>query len=217
ASAGAPTAAEVSVPSLAVPRGLSRLASAAEAALGADGPVAPAVVEQAAHLVGGQAAAELVVAHGLCQPAVARLVVELPVAHEPYRLAAVVPPADHEPSPPAAALPAVVRPVAREPYQLAAVVPLADREPSPPVAVLPAVARLVAEQPVVRGTCPPAAVPKADGRYELVEPFRLAQPLLADWSACSLVHSPPVHSAARWAACSLVHLPPEDCRADSWH
>src|SRR5271166_5125734 len=158
-SATAPIVMEVSVPSFAPPRVLSRLASEVDsAAPGAVGPVALWVVEQVVHLVDGRDAAELPVVRvpsapevallAAVLPAVGRLVVAPPAAREPLQLAvrepcrpAVVMPAGCGPFQLVAALPAVgqlaaaVLPVAHEPCQLAAVLPVAAppaaREPFP--------------------------------------------------------------------------------------
>src|SRR5271165_2038238 len=126
-SATAPIVMEVSVPSFAPPRVLSRLASEVDsAAPGAVGPVALWVVEQVVHLVDGRDAAELPVVRLPSAPEVALLAAVLPavgrpVAREPCRPAAVLP-AGRGSFPLAAVLPAVGRPVAREPYRLAAAV-----------------------------------------------------------------------------------------------
>jgi hypothetical protein len=118
-SCGAPIPMAASAPSFAVPRGLSRLASAADWALACVGPVALWVVEQAAHLADGRSAAELPAVRESFPPGVGPL-------------AAVVPPADCGPF-----LPAVV-PLAAAPLaaallaaallaaELPAVVPKAD-------------------------------------------------------------------------------------------
>src|SRR5208337_3406803 len=127
-SATAPIVMEVSVPSFAPPRVLSRLASEVDsAAPGAVGPVALWVVEQVVHLVDGRDAAELPVVRVPSAPEVALLVAVLPAAgqlvvREPCRPAVVVP-AGCGSCRPAAVLPAVGRPVAREPCRPAAVLP----------------------------------------------------------------------------------------------
>src|SRR5271157_2752727 len=108
-SATAPIVMEVSVPSFAPPRVLSRLASEVDsAAPGAVGPVALWVVEQVVHLVDGRDAAELPVVRVPSAPKVALLAAVLPAGCGSFPLAAV--------------LPAVGRPVAREPCRLAAAV-----------------------------------------------------------------------------------------------
>src|SRR5712692_10397653 len=183
----APTAAAVCLPAFFVPRGLSRLASAADsAAHRAVAPVALLVVEQVVHSMAGRAAVERV------------------AVREPFPPAE--PPAVGESFPPAAERLAV-----RESF-LPAAVPLAAGESFPPAAerlavresFLPAAVRLAAresfppaaEPPAVRESCRPAAVPKKAARCELVEAYRLAHSPPARWRACSLARS----TAARWPA-----------------
>src|SRR5271165_7010014 len=119
-SATAPIVMEVSVPSFAPPRVLSRLASEVDsAAPGAVGPVALWVVEQVVHLVDGRDAAELPVVRVPSAPEVALLVAVLPAA----ALLVVAPPVAREPSRLAAVLPAVEQLVVREPCRPAVVLP----------------------------------------------------------------------------------------------
>src|SRR5271157_6575568 len=238
-SATAPIVMEVSVPSFAPPRVLSRLASEVDsAAPGAVGPVALWVVEQVVHLVDGRDAAELPVVRvpsapevallAAVLPAVGRLVVAPPAAREPFQLAAallaVEQPVVHEPSRLAAVLPAVEQLVVREPCRPAVVLP-AGCGSCRPAAVLPAVVRPVAREPcrpaavlpAGRGSFPLAAVLPAVGRPVAREPYRLAAAVLKVAGRCELVESyPPAHSPlAHWAACSLVCSLPAHWRACS--
>src|SRR5712692_10084628 len=111
----APTAAAVCLPAFFVPRGLSRLASAADsAAHRAVAPVALLVVEQVVHSMAGRAAVERLAVRESFPPAAERLAVR-----ESF-------------------LPAAERLAVRESFPLAAV-RLAVRESFPPAAEPPAV------------------------------------------------------------------------------
>src|SRR5712692_7217863 len=171
----APTAAAVCLPAFFVPRGLSRLASAADsAAHRAVAPVALLVVEQVVHSMAGRAAVERVAVREPFLPAAVRLAVRESFPPAAERLAVRE-----------SFLLAAERLAVRESYLLAAV-RLAVRESFPPAA----------EPPAVRESCRPAAVAKKAARCELVEAYRLAHSPPARWRACSLARS----TAARWPA-----------------